>query len=642
MRILLVGAGGVGTAFARIGALPPVEFQSARVGGRAPSYDADRPQGTVSPSPWLQQGSATLTAGAGEEEAETDLQHLVTALRGATAGERQRSPWLPPLPPIVPLAELTAPTDTLPYALSDHPDQQARGTVGLDLARGAALAVVGGPRTGRTSLLRTLVAAAAARHDPTDLHLYVLDCAGGGLLSLDAFPHCGAVCARHDVARGDRVLGRLTEELHRRQALLAGQGFSSVAEQRAQCAPADRLPWILLMVDGWDGFNQEYDAVDHGRPVDTLLRLAREGGAMGLRLVVTGDRQLLTGRAASAFPDKLLLRLPDRGDYLLANVPHRSVPDHLPEGRGLLPDGPVEVQVALPGTDPAGPQQVAALRALAAASAELTRDVDPARLPFQVRPLPEHLDAAACPLPTGRGPLWTLIGAAGDAATTVGVDLAADGPGFLIAGPPRSGRSNALATVAMSLLATGTRIALVLPRRSPLRWLQQQPGVVGVFGPGDGEAVRDAAAASPLVVLVDDVHTMTDAPIGDVLTEILAADDGRRAVVASGGSDELSITFRGLPMAVRASRAGLLLQPRGPDGDLLGARIPRMTSSRLPGRGLLVLGGEITPVQTALTNPGIGPTPATTDAGGSAGVVRPPRRQASGQIGGEALRLARL
>jgi S-DNA-T family DNA segregation ATPase FtsK/SpoIIIE len=221
-----------------------------------------------------------------------------------------------------------------------------------------------------------------------------------------------------------------------------------------------------------------------------------------------------------------------------------------------------------------------------------------------------------------------LIGAAGDDATTIGVDLAADGPGFLIAGPPRSGRSTALQTIAASLADAGTPVALVLPRRSPLRSLADRPGVVGVFGPGEDDALREVVGASPLVVLVDDVHTMTDAPISDVLVDVLRADDGDRAVVAAGGSDELGSIFRGLPMAVRASRTGLLLQPSGPDGDLLGVRIPRTGNSRVPGRGLLVVGGESTPVQAAITT-------------ASTGVARP-RREAAGEIGREALGLARL
>lgn len=615
-----------GRAFVRTGALPAGEFQSARVGGRATGHQ--RPQGTVRAIPWLQTGAATATAVDPTGTEETDLQELVAAIRAAAHGVQPRSPWLAPLPALVTLDELSADEpDVLPYALADHPDRQCRATVGLDLRRSEALGVAGGPRSGRTSLLRTVVAAGVTRHSPADLHIYALDCAGGGLAGLAQLPHCGAVCARHEVARGDRVLTRLIEEMRRRQGTLAAAGFSSVAEQRAHAAPADRLAWIMLLIDGWEGFTEAYEAVDAGRPVDAVLQLAREGPAMGIQLVATGGRQLLTGRAGSMFASRIVLRLPDRNDYGLAGLPLRSIPDQLPDGRGLDVAGPVELQVALPDADRSGPHQVAAMRRLAE-SALARGDVDSARMPFRVSPLPDYLDVADCPRPPDASPLWTVIGAAGDEAVTIGVDLATDGPGFLVAGPPRSGRSAALRTIAVSLTGAGTPVVVVVPRRSPLRSLADRPGVIGVFDPADDDGLREAVAAGPLVVVVDDVHTMTDAPVTDVLVDLLRADDGERAVVAAGGSDELGSIFRGVPYEIRTSRTGLLLQPSGPDGELLGVRIPRMSSSRVPGRGLLVVGGECTPVQAATTNE-------------STGVVRP-GHDASGEIGREPLGLARL
>jgi S-DNA-T family DNA segregation ATPase FtsK/SpoIIIE len=198
----------------------------------------------------------------------------------------------------------------------------------------------------------------------------------------------------------------------------------------------------------------------------------------------------------------------------------------------------------------------------------------------------------------------------------------------------------------LSLVSGATQVALVLPRRSPLQRLAGLPGVIGVFSPADGAALAELVRVGPLVVLVDDVHTMTDTSVDPVLTEVLRADDGSRAVVAAGGSDELGVMFRGLSMAVRASRCGLLLQPGAADGDLLGVRVPRMTSTRVPGRGLLVVGGQITPVQTAIgavdASPAVVTPSSDTGPPESAGVMRPPGRETPGEIGREALRLTRF
>ena len=59
----------------------------------------------------------------------------------------------------------------------------------------------------------------------------------------------------------------------------------------------------------------------------------------------------------------------------------------------------------------------------------------------------------------------------------MGVDLSEDGPGFLVVGAARSGRSTTLLTMAESLLRSGRTVCLVTPRRSPVAALADHPGV---------------------------------------------------------------------------------------------------------------------------------------------------------------------
>jgi S-DNA-T family DNA segregation ATPase FtsK/SpoIIIE len=594
-----ISAARPGRGFARTATGAPVEFQAARVGGRGRGsrIRPDRP--TVRLSPWSIAGDTSGTPADPIDDSDTDLRTTVAAIRSAVDPDTDppRRPWLPPLPTVVTLADLGACSgDVLPYGLADHPAEQRQATHAIDLARGGSVLVAGGPRSGRSTTLRTIAGAAASRFGPEDLHLYVLDCAGGALSAAADLPHCGAVCGRLDVDRGDRMLARLAAEVDRRQSLLGARGFASVTEQRAAVPEADRLAWLLLLVDGWEGFQAAYDEVDGGRPVETLLRLAREGGAAGLRVVVTGGRPALTGRISAALPTKVVLRCADPLDYGLAGLSPRAVPDAMPDGRIVAVDGAVEAQVALLGPDPSGPAQAAALRDIA------TRPVIgvPTRpRAFCVRALPTSVDPADIAGPAAPGPLWALVGVGGDDADAVGVDLARDGPGFLVAGPARSGRSTALRTMATSLLAQGTPIAIVAARRSPMRALAGTPGVRGVFGPGDAGPLAEAIEAGPVVTVVDDIALLTDTAAGDVVTDVLKSDDGMRAVIASGRNDEVAMLFRGPAVTVRAGRCGLLLSPSPTDGDLLGVRLPRGVGPAPPGRGVLVVGGRVSAIQVA-------------------------------------------
>jgi len=651
-----------GRGYLRVVGGTPVEFQTARVGGRTIRSAAEPP--TVTPAPWRTLGaSEPLVADDRYEDGPTDLQRLVSVISAAAARRGlgpPPSPWLPPLPALVTVQDLDRhpaavagpdPSEgseqhLVPLGLADHPAEQRQDVFGLDLGGGGgSLLVAGGPRSGRSTALRTLAGSVARLCRVDDVHLYALDCGGGALHLLAALPHCGAVVRREEVARGDRVLARLLDEVRRRQELLAQAGYGSIAELRTVTAPSARPPWLLLLLDGWEGFTTGYEAVDHGRPVDTLLTLAREGPAVGLKLAVTSDRQGLLTRLGTAFPEKLLLRLTDRLDYGLAGIPTRAVPETMPAGRGLLATGAVEVQVALLDRDPTGPAQAVALSGIAAAATDRATTEPPRSRPFRVLSLPrlvrladlEHTgrsdpptrptcgaaaamsrgdlgvagDPPAAPAQLAvvdrplQAPTWTLVGAGGDDAGPIGVDLAGDGPGFLVAGPRRSGRSTTLITLARGLRSRGMPVVLVAPARSPLESLvdggMDPPAVLG---PGDGRALSAALAKPPGVVLVDDVTAFTDSAVDQILVDLMRAGGDGHVVVAAGRNDELAATFRGAAAEVRRSRAGLLLCPNWTDGELLGVRLPRGDPETAPGRGVLVSGGRQTPVQVAVATAG--------------------------------------
>jgi len=224
--------------------------------------------------------------------------------------------------------------------------------------------------------------------------------------------------------------------------------------------------------------------------------------------------------------------------------------------------------------------------------------------PFRVDPLPRRVRASRLSLPPpgpDLSPSWALVGVAGDELTPVGIDPVVEGGGLLVAGPPGSGRSTALATMALHLAAADRPVAVVTPRRSPLQQLAGHPCVVGVLGPDDREPLVSLRKELPdLAVFVDDAELALDTPCEDVLVEIARSSDTTGgSVVCAGSSSELAALFRGITVEVRRRRVGVLLNPSGySDGELFGVRTPR-ASEILPGRGLLVRGGRVVPVQVA-------------------------------------------
>ncbi|MEU3097478.1 FtsK/SpoIIIE domain-containing protein [Streptomyces sp. NPDC006967] len=614
-----------GRMYVRSGAQSLVGVQSARIGGRRPATGGTGPKATLLPLPRSAYGRPLPRRTGAEDDGTmvTDLAVLVDAVRDGARrmgfGE-QRSPWLPPLSEQVTLDELSAygaesgdaaapDVAPVPYGLIDIPARQSRTPLSLDLVHGEHTMLLGGARSGRSTALRTLAGSLARNTSPHEVHLYGIDCGSNALLPLMRLPHVGAVVTRDEPDRVRRLIERLLAEIARRQQLLAMEGASSAAEQRATAAPEDRLPWMVLLLDSWEGFASAFEAYNYGQLIEAAQRIFREGSAVGLKVVMTADRTGLSGHVSSAFADRLVLRFADPNDYSTAGLQPREVPKNMPPGRALriTDTGVDETQIGLLADDPAGQAQVRALREIAEEAAARHGRVPAGRRPLRVDALPSRITAADAlalePDFAAPSPLWALIGVGGDELRPVGIDLEEAGPGFVIAGPPKSGRSTVLVAAAQTLLRSGTPVVLVAPRRSPLRELEGRDGVLGLLNADsredDLEELVDNASGGSYVVIVDDAELLYDTRLDEALEAVVRKGaDGGIGLIAAGSTDSLSGQYRGFAVEARKSRNGLLLTPQSPsEGELFGIRLPSNSGGGTSGSGLFVAGGSFIPVQ---------------------------------------------
>ncbi len=388
------------------------------------------------------------------------------------------------------------------------------------------------------------------------------------------------------------------------------EGLSSAAEQRAGAAPEDRLPWMVLLLDGWEGYTSALEGIDYGRLIEMIIKIFREGAAVGVKVVMTADRSGFSGQVSPSFGDKLILRMTDSSDYTLAGLSTRETPKSMPSGRALrmTDHGVQESQIALLTPDPAGQAQVAALRDIGEEALRV-HGVPPRGLrPLRVDELPMRFTAAEAraldPTFTPPSPLWALFCVGGDELEPIGIDLEESGPGFLVAGPPKSGRSTTLLLAARTLLDQQVPLILVTPRRSPLRTLETEPGVLGVL---DSESsAKDLAELTgrtngTYAVVVDDAEMLYDSELDTALEEVAQSGrDGGIGIIAAGATDTLGSQYRGFGVEVRRSRQGLILSPQSAsDGELFNMRLPSPGSGPT-GRGLLIRNGQAMPVQALL------------------------------------------
>jgi len=588
-----------GRAYLRVGTSRPELFQVARVGGPRPGAHPGAVPLQMREVRWSELGrplpvTAAPLASAGDP---TDLSALVGAIRGAASqlgAVAPAPPWQPPLPEMLPLAVLgMSPPLHLAFGRADLPREQRQMVAAYDIERQGHLLVAGAPRSGRTTLLRTLAAAATAA-PAGDLHLYAIDCGGGGLAALTALPQCGAVVTPADPDRVERLLNRLHRELTARLQQLTAAGCSDLAELRAR-DPGAALPYVLVLVDRYDSFVAQLETFDGGKLVAQLQRLLQDSLSPGFRLVLTGDRTLVTGRVGGMVEEKLMLRMADRLDYSIAGLPARSLPAEILPGRAFRVPSGDPIQIAHVGASPDGAAQTAALRELGGSAV-----APPGWRPFRVDPLPVSIGyAQALHLPRrGEG---ALAGVGGDELSQVRLPA----PVVLVLGQPGSGRSTALAVMVRSLAGEGREeVVAIMPRRSRLpELLGSLPGV-RLFGPSEldspelGRCLDEAGP--PTVVAIDDADSLTDLPLAARLVTLLSRwRDGGATVIAAAGIEETAGAFRGLVPELRKSKSGVLLQPQQvTQGDLLGTRLQRsMVGAPVPLRGVAVHQGVATVVQ---------------------------------------------
>ncbi|BFO15465.1 hypothetical protein SHKM778_18530 [Streptomyces sp. KM77-8] len=216
----------------------------------------------------------------------------------------------------------------------DRPFDQLRDLLTVDLsAAGGHVGIAGGPQSGKSTLLRTLITALALTHTPREVQFYCLDFGGGTLAALDELPHMSGVAARVDTERVGRTIAEVTTLLARRERFFLEHGIDSMATYRKRRAagefPDEPHGDVFLVIDGWATVRQDFD-----RHIPTFNALAARGLNYGVHLIVTTARWVeLSSSVRDQTGTRLELRMGDPMDSQIDSRKAASVPRSA--GRGL-------------------------------------------------------------------------------------------------------------------------------------------------------------------------------------------------------------------------------------------------------------------------------------------------------------------
>ena len=238
------------------------------------------------------------------------------------AGMRAHQVWLPPLPDALELHTVSgtgAERLRAPAGLIDDPYRQRQDPLMVDLSvSGGHIAIAGGPQTGKSSALRTIVAALCLHHTTEELAVYGIDAGSGGLDDLERLPHVAGVALRSDEERVRRVVDEVT-------------GVIEVAS--ASMRPARET---ILLIDGWHTLTAPDSKFEDLK--EPLARIASEGPAAGVHLLVTTQRwNAIRPNVRDLIGTRYELHLTEPMDSLIDRKLQQKLPAK--PGHGLTPGG---------------------------------------------------------------------------------------------------------------------------------------------------------------------------------------------------------------------------------------------------------------------------------------------------------------
>lgn len=237
----------------------------------------------------------------------------------------------------------------VPLGTADRPREQRRDTFTAALSGSAGhVAVVGGPRSGKSTLLRTLVSSLALTTTPLESQFYVLDFGGGVFAPMAALPHVAGVGTRAEPDVVRRILAEVHGIVDRREAYFRAQGIDSIETYRSRRAAGqadDGFGDVFVVVDGWATLRADFDDIEM-----ELQQLSSRGLTFGLHLLVGATRWAdFRSAMRDVFGTRLELRLGDPMDSEIDRKVAALVPTGRP-GRGLVP-GKLHHLAALPRID---------------------------------------------------------------------------------------------------------------------------------------------------------------------------------------------------------------------------------------------------------------------------------------------------
>jgi len=256
------------------------------------------------------------------------------------------------IPSSVTLTELLPsiePADILHRWRSRGVDPKPAGPVGvtelgalkIDLAEDGPHGLVAGTTgSGKSELLRTMVASMAAEVDSDHLNFVLIDFKGGGAFDVCAdLPHVVSVVTDLDDHLAERALRCLKAELRLREELLRDHQATDLGEYLQSAI--DPLPRLVVIIDEFATLAAELPDF-----LDSLVDIAQRGRSLGVHMILATQRPagVLDAKVKANTNLRISLRVQDESDSDdVIGTPQAARLSRQQPGRGFVRFGQSEI-----------------------------------------------------------------------------------------------------------------------------------------------------------------------------------------------------------------------------------------------------------------------------------------------------------
>jgi DNA segregation ATPase FtsK/SpoIIIE, S-DNA-T family len=195
--------------------------------------------------------------------------------------------------------------------------------------------VAGTTGSGKSELLRTILASIALTYSPDVWTFLLIDYKGGNAFGqLVGLPHTIGLVTELDPNVATRLTDLLESELRRRERLLTSWGLKSISDLWEESETGRILPRLLIVVDEFASLAQEQPEFMEG-----LVNVAKTGRSLGVHFILATQRPsgVITSDIRANTATRFALRVADAADSQdVINAPDASTLSHRDPGLGYM------------------------------------------------------------------------------------------------------------------------------------------------------------------------------------------------------------------------------------------------------------------------------------------------------------------